>query len=42
MEWFESVKLWFEQYPWLFQFIIGAVIILISYIGYWVTNLNNS
>jgi miniconductance mechanosensitive channel len=38
MEWFESVKLWFEQYPWLFQFIIGAVIILISYIGYWVTN----
>jgi len=38
MEWLESIKLWFEQYPWIFQIIVAAVIILVSYIAYWLTN----
>lgn len=38
MEWLENVKLWFEQYPWIFQIIMAAVIILVSYITYWLTN----
>jgi miniconductance mechanosensitive channel len=38
MEWLENVKTWFEAYPWLFQLIIAAGIILVSYFAFWITN----
>ena len=38
MEWLENVKLWFEQYPWVSQIIMAVVIILVSYIAFWITN----
>ena len=38
MEWLENVKVLFEQYPWIFQILMGVVIILVSYVAYWITN----
>ncbi|MEJ2543597.1 MAG: mechanosensitive ion channel [Calditrichaceae bacterium] len=38
MEWLENVKLWFEQYPWIFQMLMALAIILVSYIAYRLTN----
>ena len=38
MEWLESVEIWFEKYPWIFQILIGVIIILVGYVAYWITN----